>query len=73
MNTSDKYHKLVEWNEEDQVYLGKYLDLLTDLHGDDPIQVYVDSCQVVEEIIRQFESKGRVRPPPRVRPMQESA
>ena len=36
MKTSDRYHKWVEWSEEDQVYIGKCPDLITGIHGDDP-------------------------------------
>ena len=71
MNTSDQYHKWVEWSEEDQVYVGKCPDLITGIHGDDPRQVYGDLCKVVEEVVRHFESSGRPLPTPRIRPMQE--
>ncbi|MGH8580935.1 MAG: hypothetical protein ACREVK_12745 [Gammaproteobacteria bacterium] len=40
MKTSDKYHKWVEWSGEDQAYLGKCPDLITGIHGDDPIQLW---------------------------------
>ena len=73
MKTRDKYHKWVEWSEEDQVYLGKCPDLITGIHGDDSLQVYADLCKVVEEVIEHFEPEGRMLPPPRVRPMQEVA
>lgn len=73
MKTSDKYHKWVEWSEEDQVYLGKCPDLITGIHSDDPIQLYGDLCEVVEDVIEHFESDGRSLPPPSVRPMREVA
>jgi hypothetical protein len=73
VKTSDKYHKWVEWSEEDQVYLGKCPDLITGIHGDDPLQVYGDLCEVVEDVIRHFKSEGRRLPPSKVRPMQEVA
>ncbi len=71
MKTSDQYHKWVEWSEEDQVYLGKCPDLITGIHGDDPRQVYADLCDVVDEVVRELESKARPLPPSRTRPMQE--
>jgi hypothetical protein len=73
MKPSDKYHKWVEWSEEDQTYLGKCPDLITGIHGDDPLQVYGDLCEVVEEVIQHFQSEGRPLPLPKVRPMQEVA
>jgi predicted RNase H-like HicB family nuclease len=73
MKTSDQYHKWVEWSEEDQTYLGKCPDLITGIHGDDPIQVYGDLCEVVENVIEHFKTDGRPLPPPKVRPMREVA
>jgi hypothetical protein len=73
MKASDQYHKWVEWNSEDQVYIGKCPDLITGIHGDDPIRLYAELCEVVDEVIRHFESEGRSLPHPRTRPMQEIA
>ncbi len=70
---ADNYHKWVEWSDEDQVYLGRCPDIITGIHGDDPIQVYKDLCEVVEDVIRHFESENRPLPIPRVRPMLEVA
>lgn len=71
MKTVDRYHKWVEWSEDDQVYIGKCPDLITGIHGDDPQKVYRDLCEVVEEVIDHLESEGRALPQPTVRPMQE--
>ena len=71
MKTSDQYHKWVEWSEEDQVYIGKCPDLITGIQGADPLQVYSELCEVIENTITHFESEGRSLPPPTVRPMQE--
>ena len=30
-----QYHKCVKWNEEEQVYVGKCLDLMTGIYGDE--------------------------------------
>ncbi len=71
MRTSDRYHKWVEWSEEDGVYIGKCPDLVTGIHGDDPAQVYGELSRVVEDVIAHFESEGRALTHPRIRPMQE--
>jgi len=71
MKTSDQYHKWVEWSEEDQVYIGLCPDLITGIHGDDPLRVYDELREVVEDVVSCFESEGRSLPTPRVRPMQE--
>ena len=73
MKASDQFHKWVEWSEEDQVYIGKCPDLITGIHGDNPINVYRDLCEVVEEIIHHFVSEGRTLPRPSIRPMREVA
>ena len=69
MKTSDKYHKWVEWSEEDQVYIGKCPDLITGIHGDDPQQTYRDLCEIIEDVIHHFDSEKRSLPIPQVRPM----
>lgn len=72
MKASDQYHKWVEWSDEDQTYIGKCPDLITGIHGDDPVTVYGELCEVVEDVedvIRYFNAEGRVLPSPRVRPM----
>ena len=74
MKTIDRYHKWVEWSEEDCVYIGKCPDLITGIHGDDPLQVYEELCEVVADVIRHFESQGRrPLPEPRVRPVETLA
>ena len=71
MKTSDRYHKWVQWSDEDQVYLGCCPDLITGIHGDDPVRLYAELCETVEEVIHHFQSEGRPLPDPRTRPMQE--
>ena len=73
MKTIDKYHKWVEWSEEDQVYIGKCPDLITGVHGDDPKQVYSDLCEALEDVINHFVSEKRPLPTPQVRPMRDVA
>ena len=73
MKTSDKYHKWIEWSPEDQTYIGKCPDLITGIHGDDPARLYAELCQVVDDVIKHFESEGRPLPAPRTRPVQEAA
>lgn len=67
----DTYHKQVEWSEADQTYLGKCPDVITGIHGDDPVQLYAELCEVVEEVLAHLLREKRPLPTPRVRPMQE--
>ena len=71
MKESDQYHKWVEWSEEDQTYIGKCPDLITGIHGDDPVRLYSELCEVIDEVICHLEVEGRSLPRPRIRPMQE--
>ena len=73
MRTSDQFHKWVEWSEEDQTYIGRCPDLISGIHGDDPISLYAELCEVVEDVIKDFEKQGRPLPIPRTRPMQQVA
>jgi hypothetical protein len=73
MRTSDHFHKWVEWSEEDHTYIGRCPDLVSGIHGEDPIRLYAELCEVVEEVINHFEKEGKPLPIPRTRPMQEVA
>jgi hypothetical protein len=73
MKTGDQYHKWVEWNAADQTYLGKCPDLISGIHGDDPIRLYAELCDVVEGVVSHFKAEGRTLPAPKTRPMQEVA
>jgi predicted RNase H-like HicB family nuclease len=67
----DEYHRWVEWSDEDQVYIGKCPDLITGIHGDDPVKVYEELNEVVQEVIDNFKQSNRPLPQPRTRPMME--
>ena len=67
----DAYHRWVEWSDEDQVYIGKCPDLMTGIHGDDPVQVYKDLVEVVQEVIDHLQQTGRELSQARTRPMME--
>ncbi|MCA9078532.1 MAG: hypothetical protein KDA93_26130 [Planctomycetaceae bacterium] len=71
MKASDQYHKWVEWSDEDGTYIGRCPDLLTGIHGDDPVQLYAELCDVADEAVQYFLDNGRPLPTPRTRPMQE--
>jgi hypothetical protein len=71
MRPSDPYHKWVEWSAGDETYIGKCPDVITGIHGDDPVRLYSELCEVVDEVVRHLQAEGRPYPPVRVRPMQE--
>ena len=71
MRPGDSYHKWVEWSEEDAVYIGRCPDVITGIHGEDPVRLYAELCTVVDEVVVHFQEEGRPLPPARVHPMQE--
>ena len=71
MKKTDAYLKWVEWSEEDGAYIGRCPDLISGIHGDDPVQLYAELSRVVDDVIAHFEKTGRALPIPRVRPMQD--
>nr|VFK19716.1 MAG: hypothetical protein BECKLPF1236B_GA0070989_11833 [Candidatus Kentron sp. LPFa]VFK63226.1 MAG: hypothetical protein BECKUNK1418G_GA0071005_10311 [Candidatus Kentron sp. UNK]VFK70768.1 MAG: hypothetical protein BECKUNK1418H_GA0071006_10381 [Candidatus Kentron sp. UNK] len=73
MKESDKYHKWIEWSEEDQVYIGKCPDLITGIHGENPVTLYRELCDVVEDVLVHIEAQGHPMPLPQIRPMQKVA
>jgi hypothetical protein len=52
---------------------GRCPDLITGIHGNDPIKVYAELCEVVEDVVRHFEQSARPLPKRRTRPMMEMA
>jgi hypothetical protein len=58
MKVSDRYHKWIEWSEEDAAYLGKCPDLITGIHGEDPVRRYAELHEVVEDVIPTSKLKG---------------
>ena len=69
MRAINRYHKWVEWSDEDGAYIGTCPDLITGIHGDDPVQVYQELCEVIADVIDDFETRGRPLPDPRVIPV----
>ena len=73
MKPSDRYHKWVEWSARDGVYIGHCPDLITGIHGDDPVKLYEELCEVVDDVVMHFEKEHRRLPKPRVKPMMQMA
>lgn len=64
MKQSDKYVKIVEWSEEDQVYVGSAPGLIIGgCHGDDEREVFDELCRIVDEAIDLYQTDGKPLPP----------
>jgi predicted RNase H-like HicB family nuclease len=65
MKESARYAKIVEWSDEDNCYVGSSPGLFYGgCHGDDEQKVFADLCQIVEEVIVQYQKDDRPLPPP---------
>jgi hypothetical protein len=71
MKGIDQYHRWVEWSDEDQVCVGKCPNLISGIQCGDPLKVYEELGDVVQEVIDHFQQSGRPLPAPRTRPMME--
>lgn len=72
MKKSDAYLKLVEWDEEDQCYVGSSPPLIGPCcHGQDEAKVYRELCQIVDEWIEIHERDSDPLPEPVIPPGKE--
>ena len=71
MKRTDTFHRWVEWSDEDKTYIGRCPDLITGIHGPDPVRLYAELCETVDDVIKQFEQEHRPLSQPRVRPMRD--
>ena len=53
--------------------LGRCPDVITGIHGYDPIRLYDELCAVIDEVLIELERSGRALPEPLTRPMREVA
>lgn len=64
MNAAARYVKIVEWSDEDQVFVGSCPGLFYGgCHGDDEKAVFAELCELVEEMVRLYEAEKRPLPP----------
>ncbi len=66
MKKSDRYLKIVEWSDEDQVYIGSCPELfIGGCHGNDEAKVYKELCKIVDDVINDYEKDGDPLPEPK--------
>ncbi len=64
MKTKARYLKLVEWSEEDQLYIGSIPGWLgACCHGDDEATVFQELSDILDEWLQLYESEGLPVPP----------
>ncbi len=65
MKDSARYVKIVEWSEEDGVFVGQCPGIIgPGCHGNDEADVYCELCRIVEEWIEMARQDGKPLPPP---------
>ena len=70
MKPADIYLRWVEWSDEDGVYIGRCPDLFHGgCHGDDPVAVWAELCEIVEETVTMLENEGQPFPAVKTRPL----
>lgn len=60
MRPSEQYHKWVEWSEKDRAYVGRCPNVIAELRGSDPDQVYQQLCDAVDRVLAEMD---RVKEP----------
>ena len=59
-----RYLKIVEWSEEDQIYIGSVPGWIGKCcHGDNEEKVYKELCQIVDEWIEIYKTGSMALPP----------
>ncbi|MCD6294006.1 MAG: hypothetical protein J7M20_03570 [Deltaproteobacteria bacterium] len=67
MKESAKYLKIVEWSEDDQVFIGQCPGVIGQCcHGESEIEVYKELCAIVDEWLEIAKNEKRVLPPPTI-------
>ena len=62
-NESDLYKKIVYWSDEDSCFIGMCPELMYGgVHGDDPLEVFKELSEAVEEVIEIFKADGKPLP-----------
>ena len=67
MTESANYNKIVEWSNEDQLFIGRCPGIIGQCcHGKDEAAVYAELCEIIDEWIELFKRDGTPLPPPTI-------
>jgi len=63
---ADVYEKIVYWSDEDNCFIGVCPELMYGgVHGDDPVEVFKELLEVVDEWVEIFKQDGKPLPEPK--------
>ncbi len=65
MKEAKQYLKIVEWSDEDQLFIGTCPGLFYGgCHGEDERKVFSQLCDLVEETLKLYKEDNKPLPPP---------
>ena len=65
-NSADTYEKIVYWSDEDNCFIGMCPELMYGgVHGDDPVEVFKELLEVIDEWVEIFKKDGKPLPEPK--------
>jgi len=69
MKPEDRYHRFVQWSDEDQCYIGYCADLYFGVvcHADNELEAYSELCTIIREEVAHRLSQGQTLPTPTVK------
>jgi predicted RNase H-like HicB family nuclease len=71
---ADLYQKIVVWSDDDQCFVGTCPELMYGgVHGDDPIEVFKELGEAIEEVIEIYKQDGTSLPKPKGVALAEAA
>jgi len=76
MKASDRYHKYVEWSDDDRLYIGYCPDLFPHggvCHAESEVEAYRTLSKVVERHIAELSENHEPLPPVLTRPSRQLA
>ena len=63
---SDLYKKIVYWSDEDECFIGVCPELMYGgVHGSDPVEVFKELSEAVEEVVDIIITDGKPLPEPK--------
>ncbi|MDQ3061442.1 MAG: type II toxin-antitoxin system HicB family antitoxin [Acidobacteriota bacterium] len=63
---ADIYEKTVYWSDEDNCFIGMCPELIYGgVHGDNPVEVFKELLEVVDEWVEIFKEDGKPLPKPK--------
>ena len=76
MKAADRYHKYVEWSDDDQLYIGYCPDLFPFggvCHAESEVEAYRALAEIVVDHVAELDQAHEIMPPVLTRPARQLA